>query len=210
MSESGNSPYPCTFSSEMPVLLDFQFNISGVWRRPSCRFNQYSPSFWPCRVWDQVPALQANSCPQQSGQMVYCAGSTSSCPDHLSLSSPPHSILISGRVSSQLVRILRIHFFVYLNFSLPFSASVPVFYDSYLFEEDWLLAWKLLFLTLIAYKQTSTSAGDDLQFVFNLCEPSHKWGQSLSYTSVSSLPFFNKGWELNLHPLNWPAAHVEK
>lgn len=128
----------------------------------------------------------------------------------LTLSSPPHSILISGRVSSQLVRILRIHFFVYLNFSLPFSASVPVFYDSYLFEEDWLLAWKLLFLTLIAYKQTSTSAGDDLQFVFNLCEPSHKWGQSLSYTSVSSLPFFNKGWELNLHPLNWPAAHVEK
>lgn len=86
--------------------------------------------------------------------------------------------------------------------SLPLAAPIPVFCESSLFEIDWLLAQKLLLLVPIAYKNTGTTAGHELQLSSNLLEPFHKQGQSLSDPSVSLLLLFNKGEELNQHLLN--------
>ena len=64
----GVSQEPCL--TPMPSLQKwlffwtFNLTLFCAWRRPNCRFIHYFPSFWPCRVWYQVTALQANSCLQ--------------------------------------------------------------------------------------------------------------------------------------------------
>lgn len=73
--------------------------------------------FWPCVVWYQVTALEANSCLQCTGQKVCCARSkhprATRAPYYFL---PPHPILTSSRISSQPVRILRRTFFIHLWF----------------------------------------------------------------------------------------------